>query len=135
MVIWASGCANRRHSPGNGTLEPDPAPPHLARVAGRGEPNQAPSLGTAESLGDISGVERPKEGEAGLSRGSPVGPGLWSGISASPRPVLCGSRRLPIPPSCAHLQTPLVSVAEMQLSFELSENQNGSRRRDPLEVC
>lgn len=37
VVTWVSGCASRRHSPGNGTLEPDLAPPHLARVGGRGE--------------------------------------------------------------------------------------------------
>lgn len=106
------------------------ATPHLARVGCRGELNQAPSLGTAKCLGDISGVERPEEGEAGLSRGSPICLGLWSGISAGPGLILCGSRRLPIPQSCMHLQMPLVSITETQLSFELSKNQNGSRRRE-----
>lgn len=51
VVTWVSGCASRRHSPGNGTLEPDLAPPHLARVGGRGELNQAPSLGVARHRG------------------------------------------------------------------------------------
>lgn len=82
VVTWVSGCAGRRHSPGNGTLEPALAPPHLARVGGRGELNQAPSLGVARHLRDISGVERPKAREAGSRCGSSVCRRLWSGIAA-----------------------------------------------------
>lgn len=82
VVTWVSGCATRRHSPGKGTLEPDLAPPHLARVGGRGELNQAPSLGVARHLRDISGVERPEAGEAGSRCGSSVCLRLWSGKAA-----------------------------------------------------
>lgn len=82
VVTWVSGCATRRHSPGNGTLEPDLAPPHLARVGGRGELNQAPSLGVARHLRDISSVERPEAGEAGSRCGSSVCLRLWSGKAA-----------------------------------------------------
>lgn len=82
VVTRVSGFASRRHSPDNGTLEPDLAPPHLARVGGRGELNQAPSLGVARHLRDISGVERPKAGEAGSRCGSSVCRRLWSGIAA-----------------------------------------------------
>lgn len=88
VATWASGCAGRRHSPGKGTLEPDPAFPYLARVGGRGELNQAPSLGMARHLGEVSGVERSEAGEAGSSCRSSVGLGLWSGIVAYPRLIL-----------------------------------------------
>lgn len=141
VVTWVSGCASRRHSPGNGTLEPDLAPPHLARVGGRGELNQAPSLGVARHLRDISGVERPEAGEAGSRCGSSVCLRLWSGIAAWPGLFLLDLSRSSVAagafqscsPACS-LQMPLVSMEGTQLSFGLIKNQNGSRRQGPLKV-
>lgn len=62
-VSWASGCASRRHSPGKGTLKPDPA-----MVGGRGELNQAPSLGMAKHLGGVSSVEKSEAEVKGWSQ-------------------------------------------------------------------
>lgn len=108
---------------------------HLARVGCRGELNQASSVGTAKRLGDISGVERPEEGEAGLSRGSPICLGLWSEISASPRLILCGSRRPPTPQSCMPASPDAFGFYRRNAALIRIKNRNGSRRREPLAVC
>lgn len=136
-VTWASGCACRRHSPGNGTLGPGSAPPHchcpLERVACRSELTRAPSLGTAEQLGDISGVEtRPEGGETGPGRGSSVRLGLCSGCQPSPGGFclnLSGSSAgTGAFWSCSQansFQRPLASTGETQLSGEFITNQRG----------
>lgn len=95
VVTWVSGCAGRRHSPGNGTLEPALAPPHLARVGGRGELNQAPSLGVARHLRDILVWRGPRQerlvpgvglrSAGGFGQESQPSPGCFSRTSAGPR--------------------------------------------------
>lgn len=135
--------ARRRHSPGKGTLKPDPVLltviHHLVRVGRRRKLNQAPSLGTAKPLEGISGVERrSKEGEAGPSHGSSV----CLGISANPRPILPESQPLP----CASRSLPILQVHAQSLdafgfyerntlAFALVKNQNGSRRQELPKAC
>lgn len=73
---------SRRHSPGKGTLKPDPA-----MVGGRGELNEPGSqLRQAKHLGGVSGVEKSEAEVKGWSQSRVFGLPEAFGQASQPTP-------------------------------------------------